>query len=154
MEKNALFSLDQASEISDAEVLLKEELSEDSPDKDRGASSTEVDSTIGPDAHGARTSQEPRSLGNSQRASPDALSGNQDPMRELSAGAPEVELSEDSSGMEDYALSGKKPEENGSDAAERESLEESSRNGLDKDNNVSPTKEETTDGPDAIGSEI
>ena len=144
---------DQASEKSDAEVWLEVKSSEDGQDKAKDASLTEEELTDGLDAHGAKTSEMLESSEDITRASEDALSGNLEDHKELSAGAEEPELSEDSSETEEDALSGLKLEEDGSEPQDKESEVESSEDGPDKDKDASNTLEETQDGLDADGSE-
>lgn len=72
-------------------------------------------------------------------------------LKELSAGAEELLLSEDSSETEEDALSGPRPEDNGSDAEDNKCKVKSSEDGTDKDNNAQPGPEDTPDGLDANG---
>lgn len=96
VERDAKSSQDQVSEKSDAEVLLRAGLSEDSQDKDKDAPLSEEDKTDGLDALGARTLEVPDSSESTTRVTSDAMSGEPEEELELSAGQSELRSSEDS----------------------------------------------------------
>ena len=151
MEDNALSPPELEPEPSGAEVKPRVESSEDSKDKDKSALSTEEDSADGLDAPGVRASPELRSQEDSREVPPSASSGKLVKLKELSAGATDQELSEDSSEEEEDALSGLELEEDGSSAPELDSKVNSSESSLDKDKHAELSVKDNTDGLSAHG---
>ena len=136
-----------------AEVWLEARSSEDSPDKAKDAPPGREETTDGLDAPGLRAGREPESSEDSTRATSNAPSGELEETKEPSAGAKKLESSEDSLEMAKDALSGLRPEEDGSDAPEEDSQARSSEDGTDKVKDASLTREAELDGLDAHGSE-
>lgn len=149
--RDAKLDPDQVSEKLDAEVWPEEESSEDGLDKVKHALPSREVLTDGLDALGVSSAEEPESSEDITKVIWAALSGNLEEAKELSAGAEEQELSEDSLETEEDALFGLKLEDNGLDAEELWSEVKSSEDGIDKAKDALPIEEETLNGLDADG---